>query len=139
MTGCDLVLAGGRIIDPGLNLDRIAPVGFSAGRVAALGEAAGARTIDVAGCLVVPGAIDFHAHVYWGGTSLGIDADSIARRAGTTTWVDTGSGVSPIALATCASTRGSTCAKVPTAPEIAQVATSRRAAISRSLARANSA
>ena len=91
MTGCDLVLAGGRIIDPGLNLDRIAPVGFSAGRVAALGEAAGARTIDVAGCLVVPGAIDFHAHVYWGGTSLGIDADSIARRAGTTTWVDTGS------------------------------------------------
>ncbi len=54
-------------------------------------------------------------------------------------WVETGSTVSPMALATCASTRGSTCAKVPTAPEIAQVATSLRAAASRSRARANSA
>ena len=53
--------------------------------------------------------------------------------------VDTGSTASPIALATCASTRGSICAKVPTAPEIAQVATSLRAAISRSFARENSA
>ncbi len=35
----------------------------------------------------------------------------------------------PMALATCASTRGSTWAKVPTAPEMAQVATSLRAAM----------
>jgi dihydroorotase len=91
MDGCDLVLTGGRVIDPGADVDRAGAVGFTAGHVAAVGEALGARTIDVSGCLVIPGAIDFHAHVYWGGTSLGIDADSIARRAGTTTWVDTGS------------------------------------------------
>ena len=54
-------------------------------------------------------------------------------------WVETGSTLSPIALATCASTRGSTCAKVPTAPEMAQVEISSRAAISRALARSNSA
>ena len=54
-------------------------------------------------------------------------------------WVETGSTPKPIALATCASTRGSTWAKVPTAPEIAQVATSLRADTSRSRARANSA
>ena len=53
--------------------------------------------------------------------------------------VEIGSTDSPIAFATWASTRGSTCAKVPTAPEIAQVATSLRAASSRSRARVNSA
>ena len=55
------------------------------------------------------------------------------------TWVDTGSGASPIAFATCASTAGSTLAKVPTAPEMAQAATSARAATSRARPRANSA
>ena len=41
--------------------------------------------------LVVPGLIDLHTHVYWGGTSLGVDADALARRSGTTTFVDAGS------------------------------------------------
>ena len=58
-------------------------------------------------------------------------AKYMAWRSRGMTWVETGSTASPIALATCASTRGSTCAKVPTAPEIAQVATSLRAATSR--------
>ena len=40
------------------------------------------------------------------------------------TWVETGSGSSPNRAATMASTRGSTLAKVPTAPEMAQVMTS---------------
>jgi dihydroorotase len=35
--------------------------------------------------------IDLHTHVYWGGTSLGIDADDFGRRSGVTTCVDTGS------------------------------------------------
>jgi hypothetical protein len=48
------------------------------------------------------------------------------------TWVEIGSGISPIAFATWASTRGSIWAKVPTAPEIAQVAISLRAPIRRS-------
>src|SRR4051812_34573781 len=39
----------------------------------------------------MPGNIDFHTHVYWGGTSISIDADQLARRCGTTTWVDVGS------------------------------------------------
>jgi dihydroorotase len=89
MRGCDLVLTGGRVLDPGADTDRIADVGFRDGRVAEVGEAA--ATVDATGSLVIPGAIDFHAHVYWGGTSLGVDADVLARRAGTTTWVDTGS------------------------------------------------
>ena len=39
----------------------------------------------------MPGLIDLHTHVYWGGTSLGVDADALARRSGTTTFVDAGS------------------------------------------------
>jgi dihydroorotase len=91
MDGCDLVLAGGRVLDPGAAVDRVADVGFAAGKVAAVGGVAGRERLDVAGCVVIPGAIDLHAHVYRGGTSLGVDADALARRAGTTTWVDAGS------------------------------------------------
>jgi dihydroorotase len=32
-----------------------------------------------------------HTHVYWGGTSLGIDAEDFCRRSGVTTSIDTGS------------------------------------------------
>jgi predicted amidohydrolase len=45
---------------------------------------------DVAGAIVTPGMIDLHTHVYWGGTSIGVEAEPIARRSGTTTFVDAG-------------------------------------------------
>jgi dihydroorotase len=47
--------------------------------------------VDVRGKLVVPGLVDLHTHVYWGGTSLGVDAAGVARAAGTTTFIDAGS------------------------------------------------
>src|SRR5690606_10156987 len=46
---------------------------------------------DVSGKIVVPGLIDLHTHVYWGGTSLGVDAEEFARLCGVTTAVDAGS------------------------------------------------
>lgn len=95
MAGYDLVLRGGRVVDPGRGLDGAADVAFAGGKVAAVGRAlaeGGAEAVlDVGGCVVVPGMVDFHAHVYWGGTALGVEADALARRAGTTTWVDVGS------------------------------------------------
>ncbi len=91
----DLVLKGGRVLDPGRNVDRIADVAFAGGKVAAMDADIPAdkaqSTIDVAGRIVTPGLIDLHTHVYWGGTSLGVDADRIARRSGTTTFIDAGS------------------------------------------------
>lgn len=90
----DLVLTGGRVIDPSLGIDRVASVAFADGRVAAIGDAlstAEAEVVDVSGLIVTPGLIDLHTHVYWGGTSLGIDAEEFARRSGVTTCVDTGS------------------------------------------------
>lgn len=90
----DLILRGGRVIDPSQGIDAIMDVGFAGGRVAALAPsiAAGKTEVrDVSGLIVSPGLIDLHTHVYWGGTSLGIDAEEFCRTSGVTTAVDTGS------------------------------------------------
>ncbi|MEI7600730.1 MAG: amidohydrolase/deacetylase family metallohydrolase [Aestuariivirga sp.] len=90
----DLILRGGRVIDPGQGLDGIRDVGFANGKVAAIAtrlDSATAQVRDVSGLIVSPGLIDLHTHVYWGGTSLGIDAEEFCRTSGVTTAVDTGS------------------------------------------------
>src|SRR6516225_7360715 len=91
----DLILRGGRLIDPSQKLDAVTDVAFSGGKVAQIGPAlkADAETDvrDLSGFIVAPGLIDLHTHVYWGGTSLGIDAEDFCRRSGVTTAVDAGS------------------------------------------------
>jgi dihydroorotase len=90
----DLILKGGRILDPASGRDETTDIAFSASKVAAIAPelaAASAETVDVTGHLVVPGLVDLHTHVYWGGTSLGVDAAEVARVSGTTTFVDAGS------------------------------------------------
>jgi len=91
----ELVLRGGRVVDPSQKLDAVTDVAFSGGKVAMVGNAlkadAGTDVRDVSGYIVTPGLIDLHTHVYWGGTSLGIDAEEFCRTSGVTTAVDTGS------------------------------------------------
>lgn len=90
----DLILRGARVIDPSQNLDRVTDVRFTNGRVAAIGDqlAAGAGTEvrELRGKIVTPGLIDLHTHVYWGGTSIGVDAVALARSSATATFVDAG-------------------------------------------------
>src|SRR2546421_4471667 len=91
----DLVLRGGRVIDPSQKLDAVADVAFAAGKVVMVGNGLkadpGTDVRDVSGYLVTPGLIGLHTHVYWGGTSLGIDAEEFCRTSGVTTAIDTGS------------------------------------------------
>ena len=89
----DLILRGGRVIDTSQNIDGIADVAFARGKVAAVGADLGtaADVRDVTGKIVTPGLIDLHTHVYWGGTSLGVDAVALAKSSAVTTFVDTGS------------------------------------------------
>ena len=83
------------MIDPSQKLDAVTDIAFAEGKVARIGADlkadAGTDVRDMAGAIVTPGLIDLHTHVYWGGTSLGIDAEDFCRRSGVTTAIDTGS------------------------------------------------
>ena len=60
----DLVIRGGRVIDPASGLDAVRTVGIRGGRVAAIsgGALRGRRVIDAAGLVVAPGFVDLHRH-----------------------------------------------------------------------------
>ncbi len=90
----DLVFQGGRVLDERNGVDAVLDVAVRGGRIAAVGSglAANARRVeDVGGCIVAPGLIDIHTHVYHKATSLSVDPGFISRRSATTTLVDAGS------------------------------------------------
>ncbi len=60
----DLVLSGGRVIDPETKLDAIRNVGIRDHKIVAISVAPlkGRETIDVSGLVVAPGFIDLHVH-----------------------------------------------------------------------------
>src|SRR5690349_24004520 len=85
----DLVLKGGRVIDPSRKLDAIRDVAIANGRIATVasnlpGEAA--DTVDARGKLVVPGLIDIHTHA-----ARTKDGPALCLADGVTGWIDAGS------------------------------------------------
>jgi dihydroorotase len=71
-----------------------ADVAIGDGRIEAVGiieSLPGDRVHDASGMLVVPALTDIHTHIYWGGTSLGVKPEAVARRSGTGVFVDAGS------------------------------------------------
>lgn len=89
----DLVLSGGRVIDPESGHDAIADIAVSAGRIAAIGRDLGAtgRTLAADGLVVAPGFIDLHAH------GQCIPADRMQAFDGVTTSLELELGVWPVA------------------------------------------
>lgn len=91
----DLLIRGGRVIDPTQNLSAETDIAIRAGKVARLAPniaPAEARSVlDARNKIVTPGLVDVHVHVYDGVAPLGIPADPNCIAKGATTVVDAGS------------------------------------------------
>ena len=91
----DLLLRGGRVIDPAQGLDGNYDVAITNGKVAAVTPnivpSSAKKVIDVSGKLVLPGLIDTHGHVFQHVTGrFGLDADLVGVHSGVTTLIDQG-------------------------------------------------
>ncbi|MBM3934479.1 MAG: amidohydrolase/deacetylase family metallohydrolase [SAR202 cluster bacterium] len=91
----DLLIKGGKVVDPSQGLSGIMDVAMTAGKVAAIQPeipAVNAReTLDATGMIVTPGLIDLHVHAYWGVSCYGMEPDIGNISRGVTTAVDAGS------------------------------------------------
>ena len=88
----DLVLRGGRVIDPETGTDALLHVGIRGDEIAALSPEplAGHTELDVTGLVVAPGFIDLHSHTP---TPLG---QSLQARDGVTTQLELEAGAYPV-------------------------------------------
>jgi dihydroorotase len=91
----DLLLTGGTVLNSATKLDQNLDVGVSGDRVTAiqadLPRTGAKKVLDVTGCYVTPGLIDFHVHSYWGVNPYGCNLDSLCLATGVTTTMDAGS------------------------------------------------
>ena len=91
----DLLLTGGRVLNPATGLDQDLDVGITGERIVAiqsnLPREHAERVLDARGCYITPGLIDFHIHSYWGVNPYGFNADPLCLASGVTTAVDAGS------------------------------------------------
>src|SRR6266852_227138 len=91
----DLIVRGGRVLDPSQDLDAVTDIGIVGSRIVAVGDdlvQQGVRgsVVDATGLLVTSGWVDLHTHVYWGVAPLGVEPDSHCLFRGVTTAVDAG-------------------------------------------------
>jgi dihydroorotase len=85
----DLIIQGGRVIDPSRKLDSIRDVAIADGHIAAIKtniHTSATETIDATGKLVVPGLIDIHTHA-----TRTNDGPSLCLADGVTGLIDAGS------------------------------------------------
>jgi dihydroorotase len=91
----DLLVKGGRVIDPAQEIDGHLDIAIDGNKITAIGAnisyQQGRRVIDVTGKIVTPGLIDMHCHVYAGIHKDSTEPDSAGVKQGVTTVVDGGS------------------------------------------------
>jgi dihydroorotase len=98
----DLLIKGGRLIDPRNSIDEPMDVAVAGGKIAAveknIANSEAKQVVDARGLIVSPGLIDLHVHVFAGTNEKGSYAgdnsvypDDHCIRTGVTTAVDAGS------------------------------------------------
>lgn len=91
----DLLLKGGKVIDPGRGWNALKDVAIENGRIAAVEDNIpsnrASQVFDASGKIVTPGLIDLHVHVYPGVSHYGIEPDPTCVGRGVTTALDLGS------------------------------------------------
>jgi N-acyl-D-aspartate/D-glutamate deacylase len=91
----DLLIRGGRVIDPSQGLSTETDVAIRQGKVAriapGIAESEARQVLDSRKMIVTPGLVDIHVHVYDGVAPLGIPADPNCIAKGASTVVDAGS------------------------------------------------
>jgi dihydroorotase len=88
----DVLIQNGRVVDPAQNVDGIIDIGIVYNKVVNIQgqEIEPAQVIDATGCYVFPGLIDFHTHIFYGGSNMGVCPNHLLAT-GVTTAVDSGS------------------------------------------------
>ena len=90
----ELLIKGGTLIDPARNIHANKDVAFANGVVAEVGgdlpKGDALEVLDASGCIVAPGMIDMHVHVFYGVSHYGIEPDPTCLAKGATTVVDAG-------------------------------------------------
>lgn len=91
----DLLIQGGKVIDPAQKLSAIRDIGIAKGKIAKVAEKIAAsearQVLDAAGKIVTPGLIDCHVHIFDGVGAYGIPVDVNCIAKGVTTVLDAGS------------------------------------------------
>jgi dihydroorotase len=89
----DIVIKNGFLMDSTNKLKQNADIGVEKERISVIGNVGNKDTIcviDASDCIILPGLIDHHAHLY-PLTSKGIPAEAVCFASGVTTVVDAGS------------------------------------------------
>lgn len=90
----DIAIKDGHVVDPSQNLNQVKTIYLKAGKVVEppAGEVIEAGyELDATECYVIPGMIDYHEHINYNLTEVGIPADLATLPKGVTTVVDCGS------------------------------------------------
>ncbi len=90
----DLLIKGGKLIDPAQKIHAKKDIAISGGKIAALETdippSQAKKVIEAGGKIVTPGLIDLHVHCAPIITSLGVPPDEVGVQTGVTTIVDCG-------------------------------------------------
>jgi predicted amidohydrolase len=86
-----ILIRGGTVVDPASNVLGQADVLIHNDKIAADSDDKTDKVIDAAGCLILPGLIDYHTHLFYSHSKIGINPDLALLPQGITTAVDQGS------------------------------------------------